>query len=227
MDRNYLDSMVQYNKLLAQRNRTLKTPSPDEELLNVFDSRMGALAAGIYNKRSEFVNGLGPIVKNYYDMISGGNETVSVEYQSALSKQPLEEILAACREKDRLLGYTTAGIQRDDLAFSLGGHPMRHCGSQGQQKSFLVALKFAQYDLMRQQTGASPILLLDDVFDKLDYSRISNLLGMVSGNGFGQIFLTDSNKVRISGLLDRITSDSAYFETTAGNFTRTEAGANE
>ena len=119
-----------------------------------------------------------------------------------------------------VLKYTTAGVQRDDLEFLLDGHPLRKCGSQGQQKSFLVALKFSQYELMKQDYGHAPMLLLDDVFDKLDYGRISNLLSMVAGSDFGQIFITDSNKVRLTGLVDGITLDRAYFDTREGNFTQ-------
>mgnify|MGYP001031450198 FL=1 len=112
--------------------------------------------------------------------------------------------------------------QRDDLVFSMDGHPIRRCGSQGQQKSFLVSLKFAQYELMKESFGVPPMLLLDDVFDKLDMDRTGNLLAMVAGNDFGQIFITDSNKVRLSGIVDRITQDRAYFETSSGNFTKEE-----
>ena len=127
-------------------------------------------------------------------------------------------MLSANREKDRILGYTSSGIQRDDLLFKLNGHSIRRCGSQGQQKSFLVSLKFAQYEIMKKNYGFSPILLLDDVFDKLDMDRISNLLSMVSGNEFGQIFITDSNKVRMSGIVDNLTEDRSYFVTECGNF---------
>ena len=116
--------------------------------------------------------------------------------------------------------HTTEGIHRDDFAFTMNGHPIRRYGSQGQQKSFLVSLKFAQYEIMKKNYGFAPILLLDDVFDKLDMGRISNLLQMVASNDFGQIFITDSNKVRMSGIVDKLTRDRAYFETVAGAFTR-------
>ena len=114
--------------------------------------------------------------------------------------------------------FTTAGIQRDDFFFSLDGYPIRKCGSQGQQKSFLVALKFAQYEVMKLKYGFTPMLLLDDLFDKLDMGRIANLLKMVAGQDFGQIFLSDSNKVRMSGIVDEITRDRAYFEAEGGSF---------
>ena len=147
-------------------------------------------------------------------------EQVDIEYDSELSKGDLEQIFAASFDKDRVLKHTSAGIQRDDFIFTMNGHPIRRFGSQGQQKSFLVSLKFAQYEIMKKNYGFAPILLLDDVFDKLDMARISNLLQMVASNDFGQIFITDSNKVRMSGIVDRLTQDRAYFETVSGTFSR-------
>ena len=132
----------------------------------------------------------------------------------------MDQILAASYEKDKALKYTTAGIQRDDFVFTMNGHPIRRYGSQGQQKSFLVSLKFAQYEIMKRNYGFAPLLLLDDVFDKLDMGRISNLLQMVASNDFGQIFITDSNKVRMSGIVDGLTQDRIYYETQAGQFAR-------
>ncbi len=144
-----------------------------------------------------------------------------VSTESYLSAS-LEEILKSSRERDSILGYTTAGIQRDDFEFLMNGHPIRRNGSQGQQKSFLVSLKFAQYFVMRESYGFPPMLILDDVFDKLDMERVRNLLKMVAGNDFGQIFITDTDKGRLSSVVDRITEDRAYFDTAAGTFTRVE-----
>jgi len=127
-------------------------------------------------------------------------------------------LLKERRERDFAMRFTTAGVQRDDFFFSMDGYPIRKCGSQGQQKSFLVALKFAQYEVMKQKYGFAPVLLLDDLFDKLDMGRIANLLKMVAGQDFGQIFLSDSNKVRMSGIVDEITRDRAYFVAEGGCF---------
>ena len=196
----------------------LKEMDPDRSLLEVIDMRMSALAEPIYQARKKFVEDLKPIIAEYYKAVSGGSEQVDIEYESELSKASLEELLAVSYEKDRILKYTTAGLQRDDFAFKMNGWPIRRHGSQGQQKSFLVSLKFAQYEIMKKNYGFAPVLLLDDVFDKLDMGRISNLLEMVSGKDFGQIFITDSNKVRMSGIVDGLTQDRAYFETTAGTF---------
>ncbi len=218
MDREYMTSLQQYNRLLQQRNKMLKEMDPDRSLLEVIDMRMSALAEPIYQARKKFVEDLKPIIAEYYKAVSGGSEQVDIEYESELSKASLEELLAVSYEKDRILKYTTAGLQRDDFAFKMNGWPIRRHGSQGQQKSFLVSLKFAQYEIMKKNYGFAPVLLLDDVFDKLDMGRISNLLEMVSGKDFGQIFITDSNKVRMSGIVDGLTQDRAYYETTAGTF---------
>jgi DNA replication and repair protein RecF len=220
MDREYMSALQQYNRLLMQRNRILKEQSHDRSLLEVIDMRMSALAEPVYKARKEFVDRLRPIVQEYYKSLSGGSEEIDIEYDTELSKAGLDQILAASYEKDRILKYTTAGVQRDDFIFTMNGHPIRRCGSQGQQKSFLVSLKFAQYEIMKQNYGFAPILLLDDVFDKLDMGRISNLLQMVASNDFGQIFITDSNKVRMSGIVDGLTQDRAYFETVGGTFER-------
>ena len=218
MDGEYLSAVQMYNRLLFQRNKLLKDGNPDEGLLSVFDARMEESAARIFASRERFVEDLVPVIAGYYETLSGGKETVSVSYRSDLREASLGDILKASREKDRLFKYTTAGVQRDDFIFKMDGYPIRRCGSQGQQKSFLVSLKFAQYELMKRRYGFPPMLLLDDVFDKLDMSRISNLLGMVAGNDFGQIFITDSNKVRMSGIVDGFTADRAYFEAEGGAF---------
>ena len=222
MDRAYLAAIQTYNRLLAQRNKMLKEGAVDWDLMEVFDARMEAAAQPVYEARKRFAEELQPVVQSYCRLISGGGEDVSVEYRSDLDKASLTDLLKAGRDRDLALRFTGSGIQRDDFLFSLGGHPIRRCGSQGQQKSFLVSLKFAQYEIMRDSYGYAPILLLDDVFDKLDIHRIGNLIGMVAGSGFGQIFITDSNKVRLSGIVDRITDDRAYFDTVDGVFTRIE-----
>ncbi len=220
MDREYMSALQQYNRLLLQRNRMLKEMDVDRTLLEVIDMRMSALAEPIYQARKKFVEDLNPIVSEYYKALSGDSEQVDIEYESELHKAGLDQIFSASFDKDRALRYTSSGLQRDDFSFRMNGHPIRRFGSQGQQKSFLVSLKFAQYEIMKKNYGFAPTLLLDDVFDKLDMGRISNLLQMVASNDFGQIFITDSNKVRMSGIVDRLTQDRAYFETVSGTFKR-------
>lgn len=220
MDREYMSAMQQYNRLLLQRNKMLKEMSVDQELLKVIDMRMSSLAEPVYQARKRFVEELTPVVAEYYRALSGDSEQVDIRYESELSKAGLDQLLASSFERDCIMKHTTVGIHRDDFAFLMNGHPIRRYGSQGQQKSFLVSLKFAQYEIMKKNYGFAPILLLDDVFDKLDMNRISNLLQMVVSKDFGQIFITDSNKVRMSGIVDKLTQDRAYFETTGGTFVK-------
>lgn len=222
MDRNYLSGIQQYTKVLLQRNKMLKDGITDDVLLSTFDDMLSSLAGPVFERRAEFCRNITPIVRKYYGQISGEKEEVGIEYRSDLSDGRLSDILRENRARDAALKYTAAGIQRDDFIFTMDGHPIRRHGSQGQQKSFLVALKFAQYELMKSNCGFPPMLLLDDLFDKLDMERVSNLLKMVADSDFGQIFLSDSNKVRIKGIVDSITSDRAYFETKGGVFTRNE-----
>lgn len=218
MDKEYLGSIQSYNRFLMQRNKLLKAGVADEFLLTTFDERLGTLAAPIFEKRRDFCERLLPVVRSYYSRISSGREEVGIEYRSDLFSGPLEKALRERREKDSIFKFTTAGIQRDDFMFTMDGHPIRRCGSQGQQKSFLVALKFAQYEVMKQVCGCNPTMLLDDLFDKLDMTRVGNLLGMVSDREFGQIFLTDSNKVRTESIVDALTSDRKYIEAKGGAF---------
>ena len=220
MDREYMAAVQTYNRFLAQRNKILKDQAPDISLLEVLDARMAAVSTKIFSSREELARQLQPVVAHYYELISGGAEKVSIGYKSDLERATLQDVFAFHRERDLALGYTTAGVQRDDFIFSMNGHPIRRAGSQGQQKSFLVALKFAQYEIMKERYGFAPMLLLDDVFDKLDLTRISNLIGMVAGADFGQIFITDTDASRLSSIVDRITEDRAYFTAEGGRFKR-------
>lgn len=220
MDPVYLDALQQYNRLLLQRNKLLKADVRDSALLQVFDEKMAILAGPVFERRERFAQGLVSVVSEYYTRISGGKEQVGIEYRSDLRKGPLAELMLAHRERDFIFKYTTCGLQRDDFIFTMDGWPIRRCGSQGQQKSFLVALKFAQYELMRRGGGPAPALLLDDLFDKLDTGRVANLLSMVSASDFGQIFITDTHRDRLSPIIDSLTGERAYFETREGTFTR-------
>ena len=220
MDKEYLSNIQQYNRILAQRNKMIKSGITDEDLLLTFDEGLNRYAVPVHEARKAFIKELEPVVQDFYSTISGGRESVGIDYRSCMLKGDLIEILKEHREQDAFFKYTTAGIQRDDFIFTMDGHAIRRCGSQGQQKSFLVALKFAQYEVMKRSYGFPPILLLDDLFDKLDMGRVSNLLQMVAGSEFGQIFLTDSNKVRISKIVDSLTSDRTYFEASGGTFKR-------
>lgn len=224
LDPEYLAGIQRYNRALVQRNRILKEPSVDASLLDILDLQMDATAYHIAAKRRKFAAEILGRIADYYRRLSGGAEEVGVEYRSDLfpdsAGEPvsLADILGKSRDKDMILKYTTRGVQRDDFIFTMGGYPIRKCGSQGQQKSFLVALKLAQYDIMKTSCGFAPTLLLDDVFDKLDFSRTGNLLKIVSDSGYGQIFITDTNRERLEGVVSTLASDVAYFNARGGEF---------
>lgn len=217
-DSEYLCAMQQYNRLLLQRNRLLKEGFADEDYLDTIDERMEDLAEPIYQARARFCESLLPVARAYYSRIGSGSEEIDIRYRSELSGAPLGELLKAGRERDRMLRYTGSGIQRDDFIFTMNSLPIRYCGSQGQQKSFLVALKFSQYDIMKNRCGQAPSMLLDDLFDKLDPGRVERLLAMVSEKEFGQIFITDPDKERTRAIVDALTSDRAYFVAEGGAF---------
>lgn len=200
-DRAYLEALIRYNAVLAERNRFLKISS-DESMLEVYDAQLVAHAGVIHRRRAEIAERLQPVVAEFYAALSGGSEEVRLTYRSELNDAPFADILRDARQKDIVNQFTTSGIHRDDVVFTIGGMPLRKFGSQGQQKSFLIALKLAQYAVIAELRGERPILLLDDVCDKLDEQRVERLMRLVSGEGFGQIIITDCNESRLRSLLD-------------------------
>ncbi len=215
-DREYLRRMQRYNNLLAARNKVLKNGEPAADLLETLGWQMSDAASYIYSKRSEFCKELEPVAAGYYRRISGGKESVGISYRSDLDSASLTDLLEESLDRDRMLRYTSTGIQRDDIVINMEGFSMRRFGSQGQQKSFLLALKLAQFEIMAGKYGRAPLLLLDDIFDKLDMQRVQFLLDLVAGDSFGQIFVTDSNKVRVSHLLEEVKGDNLSFEIESG-----------
>jgi len=215
-DRSYLTVMQRYNQLLAERNKLLKSSAGFEEVIDIIDIQLCEAGSVIHKKRADFATRLAPVVSEYYRLISGDAEQVEISYKSELSRQPMQELLRASGERDRILGHTTCGVHRDDLVMSILGYPIRKYGSQGQQKSMLIALKLAQFDIIKELCGVKPIMLLDDVFDKLDLKRVEHLIELVAGDSFGQILITDSNKIRMEGILDNLTADYLLFEVAAG-----------
>ena len=195
IDRQYLRSIQSYNKILSQRNTLLKSSSPNWDLIDTLSIQLSAVAQYIYEKRAETVQMLSEKAGVIYERISGGCEAVTLQYHSDLSKSSLNDLLEKAKERDRVLGYTSVGVQRDDMTMIMDGYPIRKCGSQGQQKSLQIALKLSQFDLMKQLTGHTPILLLDDVFDKLDMTRVDRLINIVADDNYGQVFITDSNNI--------------------------------
>lgn len=214
-DRPYLDALMRYNSVLAERNKFLKMSS-DEAMLKVYDAQLVNHGEKIHARRKEIVERLQPIVTQYYNALSPDGEDVELRYRSELNDAPFAEILERARQKDVINEFTGSGIHRDDILFSIGDMPLRRFGSQGQQKSFLIALKLAQYSLISEICGERPILLLDDVCDKLDEHRVERLARLVSGEGFGQIFITDCNEQRLRSLLDRAGCDYRHFGVKSG-----------
>lgn len=218
IDKTYLGALVRYNHLLVERNKLLKTTSNFADVLSIINMQLSDVATVIYNKRNEFVAKLAPLVSHYYRAISDDREDVEIRYKSDLHTSPLEALLEQSEPKDRVMGHTTVGIHRDDLVMSILDYPIRKYGSQGQQKCILIALKLAQFDIIKQVSDIRAILLLDDVFDKLDFMRVERLIEIVSGNHFGQIFLTDSNKIRIENIIAKIATQHKIFTVDAGVF---------
>lgn len=200
MDRGYLTALVKYNTALQERNTLLKC-NPSEDILLIYDSMLAVQADVIFRRRSEVIERMKPLVAQYYAMLSEDRESVGMEYRSELQRAPLDELLLATRQKDFVNEHTTVGVHRDELMITIGDYPIRKYGSQGQQKSFLVALKLAEYRLLTEHNNERPMLLLDDLFDKLDMRRVAQLLRLVNGDIFGQIFITDCNKHRLERTL--------------------------
>ena len=215
LDRSYLHTVMRYNAVLAERNRLLKM-QPDETVLQIYDRQLTEHGTKIHAARAAFVERLQPVVAEYYRMLSEDREQVELHYKSELNERPFDEILLAARQKDLVNEFTTSGIHRDDLVLRIGGYPLRKYGSQGQQKSFLIALKLAQYALVAEACGERPILLLDDLFDKLDAGRVEQLIRLVADEAFGQIFITDCNPTRLKAILDKAGGEYALFTVAGG-----------
>lgn len=222
VDKEYLKRIQSYNQLLAQRNKLLKSPDMSYELLETIGMQMEPHADYIYHKRRKLCEDLSVKVSLFYKELSGSKETISLWFTSDLDKGSLTELFNASMERDSFLKYTSAGIQRDDIQFNMNEYPIKKCGSQGQQKSFLIALKLAKFVIMKELHGVAPILLLDDVFDKLDMQRVEYLLNLVASESFGQIFISDSNKIRMAAIVERITRERKSFEVQGGIYNEIE-----
>jgi DNA replication and repair protein RecF len=214
-DSDYLFNLIQYQKTIQQRNALLKNFAKnryfDAENLEIYNEPLIKFGTKIYEKRKDFTNKMVPLIQNYYEIISNGNEEISVIYESDLQYKSFQTIIKENVEKDRIITYTSKGIHKDDLLFAMNGIPMKKSASQGQQKSFLIALKLSQLNRIKELTGKTPILLLDDIFDKLDDLRVSQLINLVNQEHFGQIFITDTNKERTENVVKRINEESKIF----------------
>ncbi|WP_418501251.1 DNA replication/repair protein RecF [Flagellimonas sp.] len=207
-DKGYLQNLIKYNKVLVQRNSLLKyfaaNRTFDPNTLSIYNEQLHGLGTEIHKKRKEFMAAFVPIFKEQYSHISEKEEQIMLSYESPLSEGPLLKLLESNVEKDRALQYTSVGVHKDDLEFTIAGHPIKKFGSQGQQKSFLIALKLAQFHFIKEQANTTPILLLDDIFDKLDENRVSHIVGLVKNDNFGQIFISDTHAERTENVVKTI-----------------------
>ena len=204
-DKIYLDQIIRYNKILFQRNSLLKqfylSRTFDHDTIEIYDEQLSKIGNLIFNKRKEFLELFSPIFFEKYSIISNNKEKVNLNYKSQLKNHALQELLISNIEKDKVLQYTSAGIHKDDIEFLIGNYPIKKFGSQGQQKSFLIALKLAQYEVLKAKSGNSPILLLDDIFDKLDSKRVKQIIKMVNDSNFGQLFISDTDAKRTENVV--------------------------
>lgn len=207
-DKNYLNNLINYNKVLAQRNALLKyfalNNTYNAQTINVYNEQLDNYGREIFETRSAFLNTFIPIFKSRYKAISNANEEVNLSYKSNLFEGSLKELLEKSINKDKSLQYTSVGIHKDDLIFEIETYPIKKFGSQGQQKSFLIALKLAQFDFLKAQSGVSPLLLLDDIFDKLDENRVSQIIGLVDDENFGQLFISDTHAERTENVVKQV-----------------------
>ncbi len=219
-NRAYLDELVAYNKILGHRNSLLKffweNRTFDADNLALWTNQLADKAAIIFAERAAFIEAFMPAFIAHYAAISGNAEEVGIAYRSHLREAEFPELVAQYIDKDRRSSYTNVGTHKDDLKFLIGGHPLKKFGSQGQQKTFLIALKLAQFDLIKRSTGLTPILLLDDIFDKIDDVRVAHLMRLVSAHNFGQIFITDTHADRITGIFEGISESVKIFKISEG-----------
>ncbi len=214
-NKNYLKTLIKYNKTLQQRNSLLKyfvlNNTFNNETLLVYNEQLSDFGTYIYNTRKEFINTFTPIFIDKYKAISNNNEEVTLTYKSQLSTKTFDELLASSLQKDKALQYTSTGIHKDDLVFGISEHLIKKFGSQGQQKSFLIALKLAQFEFLKEQAKIKPILLLDDIFDKLDESRVRQLIELVNEDEFGQIFISDTHAERTEDIVKQTNKSYQLF----------------
>ncbi len=211
----YLQNLISYNKTLKQRNKLLKhfaiTNTFDSFTLETYDELLIKYGEIIFYEREKYLKKLIPVFQQYYLEISGGDELVGIEYKSQLRENIFLKLLKKSLDKDRISSRTTVGVHKDDLLFTLNNYPIKKHGSQGQQKSFLISLKLAQFEFMKMKLDLAPVLLLDDIFDKLDDKRVECLISFVKKEKFNQVFITDTNKERSEDILKKTESDYTIF----------------
>ena len=216
-DKEYLDALIRYNKALVQRNTLLKSEQPvEEELFLVWEEMMAQAGEVVFRKREAFIREFIPIFQSFYSFISQDREKVGLSYDSHARDASLLEVLKESRARDQIMGYSLRGVHKDGLNMLLGDFPIKREGSQGQNKTYLVALKLAQFDFLKRTGTTVPLLLLDDIFDKLDASRVEQIIKLVAGDSFGQIFITDTNREHLDRILHKVGSDYKMFRVEQG-----------
>lgn len=219
-DPEYLVALIKYNKALDNRNKMLRAGVKDPILYESIENSMIEASKIIHQARKNWVEKIAPIVEQIYGRISGGKEKTSLNYKSALNTTDMKDVLESHRAKDQVLGFTSAGVHRDDLETGLDGYSLRALGSQGQLKTFAVALRLAIYRYLKEMKGVTPLLLLDDIFDKLDAQRVENIMREVTdAEDFGQIFITDTNRKHLDDILAGIKGHKTLINVTDGEFT--------
>ena len=216
-DKNYLLELLHYNKLLKQRNAFLKSKNSAVDLLEIYDDQMADKAHSIFSSRKRFISEFLPLFSQFYKDISSNKEKVSLKYHSSLTEASMKEIFFNNRVKDQMIGYTSSGIHRDDFLFSINENPIKKFGSQGQQKTFLIALKLAKFEYIKMKKNITPVLLLDDIFDKLDDHRVGYILNLIEKNNLGQTFITDTGKDKIPNILKNLKIENNLFWIENGN----------
>jgi len=215
-DHDYLENLIRYNKIIMQRNKLLKQfvqqHSFKVDLLEVWDEQLIRYGQQIYEKRKTYVEKIQPIFQKYYHLVASDSETVNLIYNSQLYENDFAGILKANLKKDRILQVSTVGVHKDDLIFNIEDYPIKKIGSQGQRKTYLIALKLAQFDFVREMSQMTPILLLDDIFDKLDEYRVEEIIKLVENENFGQIFITDTNRKNLDKIIQKISVNSRIFQ---------------
>ena len=226
-DSEYMSHLIKYARAVENRNVMIRRGMRDPLLYESIERQLDVSATYLHRARQEWAKAFTPIFMEYYRQISASAETVELAYRSHLNELPMRQLLDNNRERDMALGYTSAGIHRDDVELLLGGHPMRKIGSQGQCKTYTVALRLAQYDFLKRVSGITPLLLLDDIFDKLDAHRVENIIGVVAGDTFGQIFITDTNRTHLDHIIRRVGKDYRTWNVADGAFTLIESSGKE
>lgn len=219
-DRRYLDNLQHYQRVVKQRNAVLKHFYEhrrfDAEMLSIYNEQLEQYGAPVFEQRRNFLETFKPLFTHYFQLLTGTEEIPGIEYESSLTTSNWKDGFEHTVTKDRAVQYTNFGVHKDDLAFQLNGQTLKRFGSQGQQKTYVIALKLAQFHCIRDQSGKTPILLLDDIFDKIDDSRVNKLMELINEHHFGQILITDTEQSRLADILNRITGEHKLIEIRKG-----------